>query len=226
LIPFTQVRNPDAVLDDIVREADRRERVSGEKEPDDELHLPYWAELWDSALGVGEWLVGQADLGSRDSDPGEKRNPEPGTRNPLDILDLGCGMGMAGTVAAALGHRVLLADIESPALLFAQLNAMQFDPLVRARRLDWRRDQLDESFDLILGADLLYDKSQWSYLEPFWRAHLKPRGEVILGEPGRQTGELFVTWIQARSEWGLERSSVTVSGREKPIRLLRLFRRS
>src|SRR5205823_2936641 len=133
VIPFTQVRNPDAVLDEIVREADRRERVSGEKESDDELHLPYWAELWDSALGVGEWLCTQnLDL-----------------RSQISVLDLGCGMGLAGTVAAALGHRVLLADIEPPALLFAQLNAMQFDPRVRTRRLDWRRDVLDEQFDLI-----------------------------------------------------------------------------
>jgi hypothetical protein len=139
-------------------------------------------------------------------------------------------MGFAGTVAAALGHRVLLADIEAPALLFGQYNAMQFDANVRARRLDWRRDTLDERFDLILGADVLYDKSHWPYLEPFWRAHLAPRGNVILGEPGRQSGELFVTWLQARGGgggsggWSIERSSVKVSSREKPIRLLRLFR--
>src|SRR5689334_1856854 len=120
LIPFTQVRNPDAVLDEIVVEADRRERVSGEKQHEDQLHLPYWAELLDSALGVGEYLCDSySALGIRRS-----------------ALDLGCGMGFAGTVAAALGHRVLLADIEAPALLFARLNALRFDPRVRARRLD------------------------------------------------------------------------------------------
>jgi predicted nicotinamide N-methyase len=135
-------------------------------------------------------------------------------------------MGLAGTVAAALGYHVLLADLEPHALLFAKLNAMHFDPHVRARRLDWRRDRLDESYDLILGADVLYDKSQWALLEPFWRAHLAPRGEVILGEPGRQTGELFVPWIAARGGWALERSAVRVSTREQPIRLLRLFRAS
>jgi predicted nicotinamide N-methyase len=207
--PFTSIRNPDTVLDAIVDEADRREKLSGRPQTDDELHLPYWAELWDSAYGVGEFLCANYSALSTEH----------------SALDLGCGMGLAGTVAAALGLRVMLADLEPDALLFARLNAQQFG-CVRVRRLDWRRERLDESFDLILGADVLYDKSQWPFLEPFWRAHLNPRGEVILGEPGRQTGELFIPWLEARGGWGLERSSVTVVGREKPIRLLRLFRRS
>src|SRR3954468_23129238 len=51
-IPFTQIKNPDVVLDEVVAEADRREKLSGQREHEDELHLPYWAELWDSAIGI------------------------------------------------------------------------------------------------------------------------------------------------------------------------------
>src|SRR5215212_11193012 len=56
-IPFTQIKDPDRVLDDICAEADRVEKIYGVREHEDELHLPYWAELWDSAMGVGQWLV-------------------------------------------------------------------------------------------------------------------------------------------------------------------------
>lgn len=208
-IPFTQIKDPDRVLDDICAEADRREKIDGHPQREDELHLPYWAELWDSALGVGEWLC----------------NRQSEIAHPQSVLDLGCGMGLAGTVAAALGHRTLFADIENDPLLFARANAMQFDPHVRARRVDWRRDRLNETFDLIIGADVLYDKSQWEYLDLFFRAHLAPGGTIILGEPGRQTGEMFITWITASSRgWRLEQSEQRVATREKPIKLFRLFR--
>src|SRR5262245_66037430 len=99
-----------------------------------------------------------------------------------NVLDLGCGMGLSGTAAAALGARVLFADLEAAALLFARLNSVPYRGRVRTRQTDWRRDNLGERFDLILGADILYERKQWENLEPFWRAHLAPSGSILLGE--------------------------------------------
>jgi hypothetical protein len=127
-------------------------------------------------------------------------------------------MGLAGTVAASMGHHVLMGDLEPDALLFARLNSLPFASRVRTRRLNWQRDRLDERFDLVLGADVLYDKTQWDHLEPFWRAHLKTRGTVLLGEPGRQTGDLFIDWIQARG-WQLQQVNVAATERSKAIRI-------
>ena len=62
-------------------------------------------------------------------------------------------MGLAGTVAAAMGHRVTLADIESPALLFARLNTLPYASRAYVRKLNWQTDNLGERFDLILGAE-------------------------------------------------------------------------
>jgi predicted nicotinamide N-methyase len=199
---FARVVDPDVVLDQVVAEEDRREKLSGKRQTSDQLHLPYWAELWDSALGIGQFLV-QA------GPPSDRKR----------ALDLGCGMGFAGMVASAVGYRVVLADLEPEALLFAQMNV----PGARARQLDWRRDRLEERFDLIIGADVLYDRTQWDFLEPFWRAHLAKGGAVLLGEPGRQTGDLFVSWIAGR-DWKLERFEEKVSTRERGIRLFRLTR--
>jgi predicted nicotinamide N-methyase len=198
---FTRIADPDRVLDQVAAEEDRLEKISGKRVEGDYLHLPYWAELWDSAQGMGTYLERSQSLQN------------------TTVLDLGCGMGLSGTVAAALGARVLFADLEAPALLFARLNSLPFAERVRARRLDWRSDRLDERFGVILGADILY--KQWDQLEPFWRAHLAPGGRVLLGEPGRPTGEMFPEWIRQRG-WEMTIAEQPVPTRERPIRLLTL----
>ena len=209
--PFTRIADPDRVLDEVAAEEDRLEKVSGRRADGDYLHLPYWAELWDSAMGVAQWLV-------------ENVNGIPRKVSDLSALDLGCGMGLTGTVAAALGARVIFADIATPALLFARLNSLPSRGRVRTRQLDWRRDRLGERFDLILGADILYERKQWEYLEPFWRAHLAPGGTVLLGEPGRRTGDAFPEWIRAR-DWALHTEERLVPSRPEPIRLFLLAQR-
>ena len=139
----------------------------------------------------------------------------------LSVLDLGCGMGLTGAVAAALGARVLFADLEPEALLFARLNAIAYEARIRTRRLNWQTARLTERFDLIIGADILYDKTQWPFLEPFWRGHLKPGGTILLGEPGRQTGDLFQDWIKPHP-WRLTQLKKSVPTRTAPIRLFQL----
>jgi len=203
-IDFTQIADPDRVLDQVAEAEDRLERLSGRRTEGDQLHLPYWAELWDSALGIGQLLA--------------RRRAEFAGKS---AMDLGCGMGLAGTVAARLGMRVLFADLEPPALLFAQLNSLADAPRVRTHLLNWQTDRLDEQFDLIIGADILYERKQWDFLEPFWRAHLAPGGTVLLGEPGRQTGEMFIDWIAGKG-WPLEQHNETVATRATPIRIFEL----
>ena len=203
-IDFTQIADPDRVLDQVAEQEDRLERLSGRRTDGDQLHLPYWAELWDSALGIGQLLA--------------RRRAEFAGKS---AMDLGCGMGLAGTVAARLGMRVLFADLEPPALLFAQLNSLPDAERVRAHRLNWQSDRLDEEFDLIIGADILYERKQWDFLEPFWRAHLARGGTVLLGEPGRQTGEMFIDWIAGKG-WSLQQHSEPVATRATPIRIFEL----
>lgn len=205
---FQRISDPDVVLDQIVEEEDRREKVTGERRDGNELHLPYWAELWDSAIGIGHYVA--EHYGKL-------------TRPQADVLELGCGMGFTGMVAAVMGAKVLFADIEPEALLFAQLNSMQWADRTRTRRVNWQTDRLGETFDLIIGSDVLYDKTQWEYLEPFFRAHLRENGTVLLGEPGRQTGELFPTWIEARG-WAIDTVLQRVATQERPIRIFRVRR--
>jgi len=186
---------------------DRRER-SGEPRRGDPPHLPYWAELWDSAIAVAHHVANNAKL-----------------FEGKDVLDLGCGQGLSGCVAAACGARVLFADLETPALLFSQLNGLQVTGNCQSRKVNWQTDRLRRRFDFILGADILYEKSQWQFLEPFWQAHLKPRGQVLIGEPGRPSGDLFLEWIKPRG-WAIHESSQKIPSREKPIRIIQVANRA
>ena len=264
-LAFTRIADPDTVLDEVVEECDRIERDTGVR-LSDPLHLPYWAELWDSAAGVGGALVERAlaagasdpsrtsrdregavppqsppiegrplphGRGSRDA-PAEiasalaLRSP-PARPNVYDlpgrpVLDLGCGMGLTGTVCAALGANVLMADLETAPLLFARLNSLPWRKRVRTRQLNWQTDRLGERFDLIVGADILYERSQWEFLDAFWQHHLAPGGELVLGEPGRGTGDAFLDWAPARG-WALHRADRKVPTRETPVRVLTLRRK-
>ena len=94
---------------------------------------------------------------------------------------------------------------------------------LRFRRTDWRKDDLGEKFDLILGADILYERKQWEFLEPFWRRHLAAGGAVAAGEPGRQTGDMFIAWIVERG-WMLTPHSAAMPARKQPIRIFILCR--
>ncbi|HEX8323980.1 MAG TPA: hypothetical protein VF595_08700 [Tepidisphaeraceae bacterium] len=209
-IRFTRVADPQAVLDQICARIDRYERDTGNRVQNDSLGLPYWAELWDSAIGMGTWLAARDRL------------------DGLSVMDLGCGMGLSGTVAALLRARVLFADLETDCLLFARLNGLRYDPTgrrVAARRVNWQTDDLGQRFDRILGSDVLYDRTQWPHLDRFFRRHLAPGGRVLLGEPGRQSGDDFLPWV-AEKGWILTRYEQPVPTRTRPIRLFELIENS
>jgi predicted nicotinamide N-methyase len=208
-LQFTRIADPDVVLDQVAAQEDLRLRWEAADAPkptaQEPLHLPYWAELWDSALGLGTFLVHHYRQ----------------RLAAMQVLDLGCGMGLAGTVAAALGAQVTLADLENPALLFAALNSLPYRGRVTVRQLDWRTDQLPQTFGLLLGSDILYERTQWPFLDRFWRRHLTADGAVLLGEPGRQTGDGFIEWIQQQG-WALRQHRQAVPTRGTPIRVFEL----
>jgi predicted nicotinamide N-methyase len=211
-VQFTRVVDPDVVLDQAVIEEDRRQKLTGSPPAPGQLHLPYWAQLWDSAFALGEYLV---------ANPACLMNAD--RTKSASVLDLGCGMGLVGTVAAAMRARVVLADIVPDALLFARLNSIPYSRRAQTRRLDWQSDQLNDRFDRILGADVLYEKEQWPFLDRFWRSHLRTGGTVLLGEPGRQSGDSFIQWISDRN-WRLREFSQVLRSRGKTIRLIELAR--
>jgi predicted nicotinamide N-methyase len=188
---FQRVANPDEMLE-------RLELAQQAGRPVPQWQ-PYWAENWAASWGLAQVLVGQ-DLAGR------------------QVLDLGCGLGLTGAIAAAKGATVWMVDAAHPALLFSRLNTWPWRERVHVRRLDWRVDQLAFRFPLIVGSDIIYDREDWPYLELFWRQHLAEGGCALLGESGRSTGAEFPGWLEGRG-WTVHRSQQAVPQAPKPIRI-------
>ncbi|HEY0970587.1 MAG TPA: class I SAM-dependent methyltransferase [Gemmatimonadales bacterium] len=130
--------------------------------------LPYWADLWPSAVVLAKHL----------------EHLEGGGRT---LLDLGCGLGLASAVAARAGYDVTSSDYYEDALRFAELNVLRHAGRIPSTwHLDWRDlPEEIERFDAVIASDVLYER-QYAFLvaELFHRA-LAPEGEGWLADPGR-----------------------------------------
>jgi predicted nicotinamide N-methyase len=145
---------------------------------DEEEFLPYWAELWPSGLALARHVAG-LELGGR------------------KVLELGCGLGLPALAAALRGGQVLATDWAEEAVELLLRNAERNAVFLRAARVRWSEPEpllRAAPWDLVLGADLLYEARNVEQL-----AALLPAlgGEVLLAEPGRPHAKEFVERFHA-----------------------------
>jgi ETFB lysine methyltransferase len=167
------VRDTNALIDAITPEEFARDE-----------RLPYWAELWTSSIALARSLRRRTNLAG------------------TTVLDLGCGLGLTGIAAVQSGAGVLMTDYDEDALCFSRWNLeANLTPRELARvslqLLDWRaREPLGE-FPLIVGADIVYERSLFPALRDLFRRHLAPGGKVLLADPGRSIGLDFLRSAEA-----------------------------
>ena len=123
--------------------------------------LPYWAELWPAATALAAAL------------------PEVAGRR---VVELGCGLGVPALVASARGAEVTATDWAEEAIELLRENAARNRLRVRAEVRDWRAPWA-ETFDLVLAADVLYERRNVEPLLARLR-ELAPAGYVgLAGRP-------------------------------------------
>lgn len=144
--------------------------------------LPFWAEIWPAAIGLAVFILQNRILFSR------KR-----------ILELGAGAGLAGIAAKLTGAQVTQSDFIEAAFPFIRVNCLRNQvPVENFLLADWRNfPEIPESYDYVIGADILYEKTVHSDLKKVFQQALKPGGRVYLGDPGRGFGRQFVTELAA-----------------------------
>src|SRR4051812_13721913 len=153
-------RDTDALLD----EASFEER--------DEF-IPYWADLWPSAILLARTIAARALRGAR-------------------VLEIGCGLGLPSLAAARAGGRVLATDWSPTAIELLRDNADRNGVALDAEVVSWTEPAAllaRAPFQLVLAADVLYERRSVPVL-----AELLPRlgGEVLLADPGRPPLEAFL----------------------------------
>ena len=155
--------DPDALIDSLTQE---------EFDRTDE-RMPYFAMIWPSAdLLMAAVLAGPRLDGQR-------------------VLDLGCGLGACGFAAARHGAQVTFFDWEPRALEIVAASALQQpEPADRFSLVvgDWRQPPPLGPFDLILGADVLYEQRNAPPVAAFLAQHLKPGAEAWIADPWPPAG--------------------------------------
>jgi predicted nicotinamide N-methyase len=131
-------------------------------------YMPYWADLWPAARMLAKAIL-------RDSWLPEQR-----------ALEVGCGLGLPGIAALAMGLRVTFSDYDATALRFAADNARangfaQFDTL----QMDWRYPPDHVQFPIILASDLIYEMRNVAPLVALIKQMLEPGGICLVTDQDR-----------------------------------------
>lgn len=115
------------------------------------LNYPaYWAFCWASGQVMAHLLL-----------------EEPGLVRGKRVLDFGCGSGVAGIAAALAGaNDVVACDIDPDALHATAVNAAANGVMLELRD---SYEACEGAFDIILVADVLYDRENLPWLETLQR---------------------------------------------------------
>jgi predicted nicotinamide N-methyase len=118
-------------------------------------------------------------------------------------LELGCGLGLPSLAASLAGGRVLATDWSPQAIELLRDNAERNGIALEAQRADWSApDALvaRAPWDLVLGADLLYERRNAELLLPLLPRLLGPASELWLADPGRPPSGPFLEAAAAHFE--------------------------
>jgi predicted nicotinamide N-methyase len=152
-----------------------------------EEYLPYWAELWPSALALAKAVGARALHGAR-------------------TLELGCGLGLPSIAAALAGGRVLATDWSTEAVAMTATNAERNGAALDTLVCSWTAPQplLERApYDLILASDVLYEARNADAL-----LDLLPKlgNDVWLTDPGRKPAARFLD--AAAHDWEITKRAV------------------
>ena len=152
---------------DILRPQSVDELISEEDFNRDE-RLPYWADVWVSALALAERLEGENGHGRR-------------------LLELGCGVGYIAGVATLRGFRVTATDYYREACEFTEVNGHRNGIAIpHTRVVDWRDYPEDlRDFDVVVASDVLYEKPYCDLVASCFARSLAVDGLGLLSDPQR-----------------------------------------
>ncbi|HLK10496.1 MAG TPA: methyltransferase domain-containing protein [Candidatus Binatia bacterium] len=180
---------------DLEAHVDRAALLAG----DDPAEPPYWAHLWTGARVLAAAVP----------------------RGPRRAVELGCGLGLPGLVAARRGARVTLVDRVPAALAFARASAVTNGCAVDAVAADVTAGAVRGRFDLVLAAELLYEREAFPAVAWALAALLAPGGQALVADAGRVDTRAFYEALGAAGlRWRTTEHRVLEEGLSLIVRLV------
>jgi predicted nicotinamide N-methyase len=157
------LNDPDKVIDEMFAHLERLGAPDLLKE-----YTPYFACLWPAATALCRELATIPLAGKT-------------------LLEIGCGLAIPGMLAARRGARVTVSDVHPDVGRLLDLN-LSLNPGIKNLKYlaaDWPTASLSETFDIICGSDILYDREGPEAVAAFCQRHAGSTTEVIITDPGR-----------------------------------------
>ncbi len=132
---------------------------------------PFWAFAWAGGQAIARYIL-----------------DHPQTVSGLRVLDLGSGSGLGAIAAMKAGAAcALAADIDPMAGLAAELNATLNSVSIGVTKVDLLNPELSQlgDFDVVLVADVFYEREMAERVLAFARRHVGAGANVIVGDPRR-----------------------------------------
>ena len=172
------VSSIDDLLEELLARGDEDEAVKDER-------IPYWADIWHSSIGLAAHIL-----------------ESPFVRPGIKVLEIGCGLALSGIAAGRKGAGVILSDYLPEALEMAELLWLKNNEQdVQTQIIDWRYPPSDIKVDLLLAADVAYERRNFDPLMNAFQHLLKPGGKIWLSEPGRPIAKRFLDDFERKGFW-------------------------
>jgi predicted nicotinamide N-methyase len=139
---------------------------------DESLGWGYWDRIWPSEVALSECLIHQFF---------------PTKLQGVKVLEIGCGTGLAGVVAARLGAFTMFSDMV-PITLEATKESCRLNHISNFDTclLNWSETiEPKELYDLVLGSEVFYDEAILADISHVLEQVLAPEGKGLFCDPNR-----------------------------------------
>jgi len=142
-----------------------------ELESGTERDIPYWAVVWPAGISLARFLLNNPHIVSGKS-----------------VLDIGCGGGIPAVAAVKAGAVSVIAnDIDPVALHITSLNTKANNVSVTPDNTNYlEKPAADDHFDIILAADMFYQRSDSMQMLDFLKKW-KSRGSTVIIADAQRT---------------------------------------
>ncbi len=167
---YCKITNADEIYNALAAMDNAQDDVTDER-------IPYWTELWPSALALSEFILKNRHL----------------FKEHFLFHEIGCGLALPAMVCADMGYGTIISDYAKPALSFA-LRSRKLNGLDTPETflLDWRHIPKDfQRCNVLLAADVAYEKRMFQTVIEVFEKLTLPDGLILFAEPNRGYAKEF-----------------------------------